>query len=97
MRLFITKKTPRRDTALDELRSIVPGDILPTVRRTDPRRKRADIWTSGNRIFATGHPDLVRIAARAAAAGVLDEPSRLTDIENDAITRTHLCSRRTRH
>jgi hypothetical protein len=33
------------------LRSLVPGDILPTVSRRDPRRKDATVWTSGNRIF----------------------------------------------
>ena len=46
MRLFITKKTPRYDTRMDELRSIVPCDVLATVRRTDPRpkaRRRLDL------------------------------------------------------
>jgi hypothetical protein len=40
--------------------SIVPGDILPTVSRRDARRKRADVWTSGNRVFATRSVRLVR-------------------------------------
>ena len=31
--------------------SIVPGDVLPSVSRRDPRRKNASVWTSGNRIF----------------------------------------------
>ena len=31
---------------------IVDGDILDTVSRRDPRRKFADVWTSGNRVFA---------------------------------------------
>lgn len=31
--------------------SIVPNDILPSVSRRDPRRKRAKVWTHGNRIF----------------------------------------------
>ena len=31
---------------------LVSNDILPTVRRSDDRRKKADVWTSGNRIFA---------------------------------------------
>ena len=88
MRLFITKKAPRHDTAMDELRSIVSGDVLATVRRTDPYRKHADIWTSGNRIFASGRPDLVRIAAAAAAAGgVIEEPNCLSEAERDAIAR----------
>ena len=33
------------------LQAIVPGDILPSVSRRDPRRARADVWTSGNRVF----------------------------------------------
>jgi hypothetical protein len=85
MRLFITSRTPRRDTGLDELQSIVPGDVLATVRRTDPRRKLADVWTSGNRIFRTGHPDLVYLAA--IAAGGNDEAFELTAAESDAVAR----------
>jgi hypothetical protein len=33
------------------LRSIVEGDVLPSVSRRDPRRKDAQVWTSGNRVF----------------------------------------------
>jgi hypothetical protein len=32
--------------------SIIEGDILQSVSRRDERRKLADVWTSGNRIFA---------------------------------------------
>lgn len=32
--------------------SLVPGDVLQSVSRRDPRRQLADVWTSGNRIFA---------------------------------------------
>lgn len=32
--------------------SVVPGDVLQSVSRRDPRRQLADVWTSGNRIFA---------------------------------------------
>jgi hypothetical protein len=39
---------------------VVPGDILPTVSRRDARRWRADVWTSGNRIFATRSVKVVR-------------------------------------
>jgi hypothetical protein len=35
------------------LQSIVPGDILPTVSRLDPRRRSVDVWTSGNRVYRT--------------------------------------------
>ena len=33
------------------LHPLVKGDILPSVSRRDPRRRRVDVWTSGNRIF----------------------------------------------
>ncbi|BAZ03101.1 hypothetical protein NIES37_71140 (plasmid) [Tolypothrix tenuis PCC 7101] len=32
--------------------SIIPGDVLQSVSRRDSRRQLADVWTSGNRIFA---------------------------------------------
>jgi len=31
--------------------SIVPGDVLDSVSRRDPRRSEADVWTSGNRVY----------------------------------------------
>ena len=31
--------------------SIVPNDVLPSVSRRDNRRKLADVWTSGNRVY----------------------------------------------
>ncbi len=34
------------------LMSIIQGDILTSVSRTDPARGLADVWTEGNRIFA---------------------------------------------
>jgi hypothetical protein len=33
------------------LQSIVPGDVFPSVSRREPRRRRIDVWTSGNRVF----------------------------------------------
>jgi hypothetical protein len=33
------------------LETIIPGDILSSVSRYDERREKADVWTSGNRIF----------------------------------------------
>jgi hypothetical protein len=47
---------------------IVPGDILPTVSRRDARRERADVWTSGNRVFATRGVLLVRELLLAAGS-----------------------------
>lgn len=61
MRLFIR----RGDAATGpvELRSIIHGDILPSVSRRDPRRRLARVWTSGNRIFHTDQPQLLLDAA----------------------------------
>jgi hypothetical protein len=66
------------------LNSIVPGDILPVVSRRDARRRRAQVWTSGNRIFASERTDLVVAAAnggpsarRSHFLGERDEVERL--------------------
>ncbi|XVJ66919.1 MAG: hypothetical protein HEQ40_12400 [Lacibacter sp.] len=40
------------------IQSIVKGDILPTVSSRDDRRKEANLWTSGNRIFKVSNPAL---------------------------------------
>jgi hypothetical protein len=34
------------------LASVIPGDVLPSVSRRDPRRDNAEIWTPTNRIFS---------------------------------------------
>lgn len=38
-----------------ELGSLTPGDILKTVSRRDPVRKRIGLWTSGNRVFTVAN------------------------------------------
>jgi hypothetical protein len=62
MRLFI-RGTSAVCSEEASLISLVDGDILPTVSRRDPRRRLANIWTSGNRIFRTDNPQLVLEAA----------------------------------
>lgn len=62
MRLFIGKGGTATVGAA-ELNSIVAGDILPSVSRRDPRRSAVNVWTSGNRVFRTGNPQLVLEAA----------------------------------
>lgn len=47
----------------------VPGDILDSVSRRDPRRAKADVWTSGNRIFACPDTASLQLIAKALAAG----------------------------
>jgi hypothetical protein len=88
MRLFIKKAAETSDTDVANLISIVPGDILPSVKRTDVRRKQAQVWTSGNRIFATKRPDLVLIAAEIAAGDYpLEQENRLSQADRDAVLR----------
>lgn len=70
MRLFIrTQGKPR--FGQNALISLIEGDILPTVSRRDPRRRLADLWTSGNRIFQTENPQLVIEAAVLCAGNAI--------------------------
>ena len=65
------------------LKSLVEGDVLPSVSRRDPRRAKANVWTSGNRIFRTGNAALTLQAARACSSEVMDgvAPSLWRDVE----------------
>ena len=65
MRLFV--RTDRVARGLFGLLPLVSGDILPSVSRHDPRRRPAQVWTSGNRVFRTDNPGLVLEAALAAS------------------------------
>lgn len=47
----------RRDSGKLTLRSLVEGDVLPTVSRSDRRRASATVWTTGNRVFACDAPE----------------------------------------
>lgn len=51
------------------LLSVVPGNVLPSVSRRDGRRGFADIWTSGNRIFACRGRNVLRQIVHALAVG----------------------------
>jgi hypothetical protein len=48
---FKLQATTATGFASPVLRSLAPGDVLPSVSRRDPRRNDATVWTSGNRIF----------------------------------------------
>jgi hypothetical protein len=63
------RKTFRKAGCFPQLRSIVPGDVLPTVSRRDPRRAKADIWTSGNRVYACERPDILHSIVAASFRG----------------------------
>lgn len=45
------------ENCLLEISSLLKGDILPTVSNNDERREKANLWTSGNRIFAVNNVD----------------------------------------
>jgi hypothetical protein len=61
-----------------KLVSIVAGDVLPTVSRRDERRKKAEVWTSGNRVFAShGKPSLLNLLS-TLATGEAPENSLVT-------------------
>jgi hypothetical protein len=47
----------------------VAEDILDSVSRRDPRRARADVWTSGNRIFASPDTHSLELITKALASG----------------------------
>jgi hypothetical protein len=58
------------DATLDpRLRQVVPGDILDTVSRRDPRRSDVAMWTSGNRVFGTRSPHALHAVVRSLACG----------------------------
>ena len=57
MRLFVDVSEPDEHGGDVTLNSIVAGDVLPTVSRRDERRTRANVWTSGNRIFKCNRPN----------------------------------------
>lgn len=66
MRLFVRRDGPCA-AGEAELRSLIDGDVLDAVSRRDPIRKRATVWTSGNRVFATDNADAVIDAALSLA------------------------------
>ena len=62
---------PHSDSAggTEDLDSLIPGDVLPSVSRREPRRAQANVWTSGNRIFRAANPMVVLEAAHACRDG----------------------------
>jgi len=64
MRLFIRIDTDAdAGTGFEGLIPLIGGNVLPSVSRRDFRRRHAQVWTSGNRIFRTDNPALVFEAA----------------------------------
>lgn len=74
MRLFVNTKTRRENQTFNPFQRVHEGDVLPSVSRHDPRRKSANVWTSGNRIFNSTCPDLIIWAARIELAELDQSP-----------------------
>lgn len=55
VRFRVLVQDQKKDDGI-EIEHLVNGDILPSVSSRDPRRKDANIWTSGNRIFRISNP-----------------------------------------
>ena len=51
------------------LRGLLPGDVLDSVSRRDPRRERVVIWTTGNRVFGSRSPEALLEVVRSQAEG----------------------------
>lgn len=49
-----------KESVSPALVSFLPDDIIPSVSRRDCRRKLANVWTSGNRIFKCDNPTLAK-------------------------------------
>ncbi len=58
---------PGSPSVSPQLGTIVRGDVLDSVSRRDPRRSTADVWTSGNRVFSCGSPDVLVVVLQAIA------------------------------
>ena len=59
VRIRVTEGESRSVWADPTLKSLTEGDILPSVSRRDRRRQLANVWTSGNRVFACEGPGIV--------------------------------------
>jgi hypothetical protein len=59
------RPTTNSTFANPQLRSIVGGDVLASVSRRHPVRSQAEVWTSGNRVFACEAPSLLGTIAAA--------------------------------
>ena len=77
--------SPDRGARRAGLIPILENDILPSVNRRDPRRAEVDVWTSGNRVFQCGRPDLVRLACgRLLSEASSESCSRVWSAEDEA-------------
>ena len=58
VRIRVKNENSTAEKTTLKISHLIKGDILPTISTRDPRRKRANIWTSGNRIFSVSDTKL---------------------------------------
>ena len=75
MRLYIAQASNNGEALLQ---SIVSNDILPSVSRKHPLRSKANVWTSGNRMFYSDNTDLLFLAATITSANMNAYPFKDT-------------------
>jgi hypothetical protein len=57
---------------------LVHGDVLASVSRRDPARRRAAVWTASNRVFGCRDPGLLAVIASSLANGESAVPAAAT-------------------
>ena len=67
------------DFADPRLAPVVEGDILPTVSLRDSRRKEANVWTTGNRIYRCAGPQVLSTILQALREA--EEPAKALQIK----------------
>lgn len=65
VRIRFAPQSPLPSASASSFRTIVSGDVLPSVSARDVRRQAATVWTSGNRVFACSAPLGLRADLRA--------------------------------
>jgi hypothetical protein len=92
VRLRIRVKPTDGPTGNPHLRPIIPGDILPSVSRRDPRRHQADVWTSGNRIFRCDNTQMFQKILKAIINGVNQSDFTTSLLSNEDTSNANLSS-----
>ena len=85
---WIRRRTERRFSE-PCLKSVVEGDILPTVSRRDSRRDLADVWTSGNRVYGCEGTFVLGVILRAMRES-LDPIALVEDVLRQRLSKTEM-------
>jgi predicted RNA methylase len=90
-RIYARRDNPIARQNAGMLVPVLPGGVLPSVSRCDPRRRLANVWTAGNRLFFCPRTDLLVVAAASLGAEVRNVDhsgrGRFTMQERDATAR----------